>query len=204
MAKRLRQNRPIYIAPDILGFLDENDNHIVIDEKNGNVRLDPNNIDDKITIYERQVMDWFINPANNLIRYRNKNKGFIVLMICLSYIEDVEQYRRGLSSNGQSRDFFISSMNRIYPNRYSPQELGDLYREARCGLFHNGMVQGRIIINNSFSNSLTFNINNGDIEISPSKFLRDIRADFHNYIQELRNINNIQLRNNFDNMFSNL
>ena len=202
MAKRLRQNRPIYIAPDILGFLDKNYNHFVIDEKNGNVRLDPNNIDDKITIYERQVMDWFINPANNLVRYRNKNKGFIVLMICLSYIEGVEQYRKGRRSNGQSRGFFIDSIERIYPNTYNRQDIGDLYSEARCGLFHNGMVQGRIIINNSFHNSLTFN--NGDIEISPSKYLRDIRNDFHIYIQELRNINNTQLRNNFDNMFSNL
>jgi len=201
MAKRLRQNRPIYIAPDILGGLDNSYNPYVIDERN-NQTLNPRNIDDKIIIYERQVMDWFLNPAHNLIRYRNRNKGFIVLMICLSYIEGVEQYRQGQSSNGQSRDFFISSMNRIYQNQYSRQDIGDLYREARCGLFHNGMVQGRIIINNGFPNSLTFS--NGDIEISPSKFLRDIRTDFQNYIQELRDINNIQLRNNFDSMFSNL
>lgn len=201
MAKRLRQNRPIYIAPDISGVLDNNYNPYVIDERN-NQTLDPRNIDDKITIYERQVMDWFLNPAQNLIRYRNKNKGFIVLMICLSYVEGVEQYRQGRRSNGRSRKFFIDSMERMYPNTFTQQDLGDLYSEARCGLFHNGMVQGRIIINNSFPNSLSFN--NGDIEISPSKFLRDISSDFRNYIQELRNINNAQLRNNFDNMFSNL
>lgn len=201
MAKRLRKNRPIYIAPDILGFLDDRYNPYVIDERN-NVHLNPRDIDDKIIIYERQVIDWFLKPAQNLIRYRNRNKGFIALMICLSYIEGVEQYRQGRHSNGQSRIFFIDSMNRIYPNRFSQQDLGDLYREARCGLFHNGMVQGRIIINNSFPNSLNFN--NGDVEISPLKFLRDIRSDFQNYIQDLRNPNNTQLRNNFNSMFSNL
>jgi len=201
MAKRLRQNHPIYIAPDIIGVLNDRYEPYVFDERNKNT-LNPRNLDDKIIIYERQVFDWFINPAQNLIRYRNRNKGFIVLMICLSYIEGVEQYRQGISSNGQSRRFFVDSMERIYPNNYNQQDLGDLYREARCGLFHNGMVQGRIIINNSFPISLSFN--NGDIEISPSKFLRDIKTDFQNFIQELRNQNNTQLRNNFDNMFSNL
>jgi hypothetical protein len=201
MAKRLRQDRPIYIAPDIWGVLNGSEPY-VIDERNKNTKLDPRNIDDKITIYERQVMDWFLNPAQKLSRYRNRNKGFIVLMICLSYIEGVEQYRKGQSSNGQSRNFFISSMNRIYQNQFSPQDLGDLYREARSGLFHNGMVQGRIIINNSFLRSLAFN--NGDIEISPSKFLRDIRNDFQNYIRDLRDQNNFELRINFNNMFSNL
>lgn len=183
MAKRLRQNRPIYIAPDIIGELNDRYEPYVFDERNGNA-LNARNINDKIVIYERQVFDWFLNPARNLIRYRNRNKGFIVLMICLSYIEGVEQYRQGQDSNGQSRRFFIDSMERIYPNTYNQQDIGDLYREARCGLFHNGMVKGRIIINNNFPVSLTFN--NGDIEISPSKLLRDIRTDFQSYTKNCK------------------
>lgn len=201
MAKKLRQNQPIYIAPDIIGFLDDNHNPNVTDERNGNIQLDPNNIDDKIIIYERQVLDWFLNPAFNLVRYRNRNKGFVVLMICLSYLEGVEQYRQGQPSNGQSQRFFIDSIERIYIGQFTRQNLRGLYREARCGLFHNGMVQGRIIINNGFARSLEFQ--NGDIKISPSKLLRDIRIDFQNYIQELRNVGNIDLRNNFYQMFSN-
>jgi len=200
MAKRLRST-PIYIAPKIIGFLDNNGNPIVADETNNN-QLYPNNIDDKIIIYERQVTEWFLEPAHKLIKYRNRNKGFIVLMICLSYIEGVEQYKRGQGSNGRSRAFFIDSLERIYPNQYNHQNLGDFYSEARCGLFHNGMVAGRIIINNSFADSIVFD--NGDIKISPSKFLRDISNDFRSYINELRDVNNHNSRNNFDNMYSNL
>jgi hypothetical protein len=201
MAKRLR-NRPIYIAPEIRGYIDNNGSLIVLDEKNNNQLLDPNNINDKIHIYERQVMDWFLTPAYKLITYRNKNKGFIVLMICLSYLEGVEQYRQGRRSNRQSQVFFVNAMERLYRRQFSRVDLGDFYSEARCGLFHNGMVAGRIIINNTFTHSIEFD--NGDIKVSPTKFLRDITNDFQSYLQELRVINNIGTRNNFSRMFSNI
>jgi len=198
MSKKLRK-KPIYIAPDIFGWIDDNYTPHVFDEDN-NDELDPNNPMDKITIYERQVVGWFLEPAFALANYKNKNKGFIVLMICLSYLEGVEQYRRGQNSNNNSRNFFISSMNRIYPNKYSNNDLRSFYSEARCGLFHNGMVRGRIIINNSFREPIEF-LNN-DIKVSPKKFLNDIIKDFEDYIIELRN--NRQARDLFDQMYSNI
>ena len=200
MAKKLREN-PIYIAPDILGKIDEMGFPEVIDERNNDRQLDPNTIEHKIIIYERQVMDWFLNPATNLIRYRNKNKGFIVLMICLSYFEGVEQYRIGqTSNNGRSAQFFIAAVNRLYPLHFQEHQLRSLYHEARCGLFHNGMVNGRIIINNEFEHSLQFQ--DEDIMVNPKLLLTDIKNDFQNYLTELRN--NEQLRNNFNRMYSNV
>ncbi len=80
MPKQLR-NYPIYIAPEIRGFIDNNGRPVVFDERT-NRNLDPNNIDDKILIYERQVKDWFLNRASKLI-CGNKN-GFIVLMISIT------------------------------------------------------------------------------------------------------------------------
>ena len=198
MAKKLREN-PILIAPEILGWIDVHGNPIVLDERNGNTVLDPTNIDHKIIIYKRQVEDWFLNPASKLIKYKNRNKGFIVLMICLSYIEGIEQFKRGQSSRRRSAEFFVSSMNRIYPGQYQEHQLNDLYHEARCGLFHNGMVEGRIIISNFYAASLQFE--QDDIKINPMKFLKDIKEDFGNYITNI-SING-QLRTNFDNMYRN-
>lgn len=199
MSKKLRK-QPLYIAPEIIGWLDDNNNPIIIDERSGN-NLDPRNINDKIAIYERQVNDWFLNPATNLVNYRSRNKGFIILMICLSYLEGIEQYRRGETSEGNSRRFFISALNRIYPNQFSNTQLQSFYSQARCGLFHNGMVQGKIIINNGFSQSLEF-IGEMDIKVSPSKFLHDIKEDFSLFIHELRT--DIKTQNIFDNMYSNI
>ena len=48
---------PIYIAPDIIGWKDKEDNIYVFDERT-HQQLNPTNINDKIKIYERQVKDW--------------------------------------------------------------------------------------------------------------------------------------------------
>ncbi|HEY8658678.1 MAG TPA: hypothetical protein VIL78_06555, partial [Hanamia sp.] len=143
---------------------------------------------------------WFLIPATNLSEYKNKNKGFIVLMICLSYLEGIEQYRRGQRSNRNSGDFFVSAVNRIYPNKYQNTDLNHFYKEARCGLFHNGMVGGRVIINNQFSESLEFQ--SGDIKINTKEFLKDIKNDFQNYLNDLQV--DQQLRQKFDRFYSNI
>ncbi len=200
MAKRLRRE-PIYIAPQIKGWIDEIGRPTVIDERNANAHLDPFNVNDKITIYKRQVEDWFLNPATKLVKYKNSNNGFIVLMICVSYLEGVEQYRRGQSSRNRSAEFFAAALERIYPNLHTNIQYRSLYEDARCGLFHNGMVAGKIIINNGFATGLQF-IGNADIKISPSKLLRDIKIDFGNFITELQNNQETQQR--FDNMFHNM
>ena len=63
------------------------------------------------------------------------------------------------------------------------------------------MVAGKLIINNSFPQSLKF-IENTDIKINPSKLLKDIKLDFENFITELNE--NSQSRERFDNMFHNM
>lgn len=198
MPKRLGIE-PIYIAPGIIGFIDDMGEPYVYDEVT-KIRLNPNDSFDKITIYERQVKEWFLNEADKLIRYQNRNKGFIVLMICLSYFEGVEEYKCGRLSNGHSRRFFVNSIERVYPGKFSQNQLNELYREGRCGLFHNGMVRGQIVIRNSFPNSIEFD--NQRIKISPSKLLADIKNDFEGFILLLRQ--NQNAREAFSNLYTNL
>lgn len=198
MPKRLGPE-PIYIAPRISGYIDNLGNPHVIDETTNTI-LNPHDAFDKITIYERQVKGWFLNEADKLIRYRNQNKGFIVLMICLSYFEGVEEYKTGQLSHNRSGQFFRNSIERIYPGQYTQNQLDELYGEGRCGLFHNGMVRGQIVIRNSFPNSIEFD--NQRIKISPAKLLSDIKNDFEDFITLLRQ--DLTARNNFSSLYTNL
>jgi hypothetical protein len=198
MPKRIRTN-PIYLAPNILGYYDVNGSPVARNEVSGEL-LNPNSIDHKIIIYSRQVHGWFLEPATQLLNSSNSN--FIVLMICFSYLEGVEQYRIGQSSNGNSRLFFRNSIYRLFPSQnFTEHELNDLYREARCGLFHNGMVQGKIILNDSFTPAISFP-NQNDIHINPNLLLTSIIADFNSYLNDLRTDD--FLRRNFNLMFTNL
>ncbi len=187
----------MYIAPDILGTY-RNGRYLAIDERNGNSELDPNNIDDKIIIYERQVKEWFLNRASRIVH--GKYNGFIVLMICMSYLEGIEQYIQGQSSNRNSIRMFGQSLERIYPDQFSEDNLRRLYNQSRVGLFHDGMVRGDIIINNSFNLPIEFT--NQEIKINPYKLLLDIKKDFKGYISKLKNNEETELRNNFNRMFS--
>lgn len=199
MAKRIRREL-IHIAPEIVGHLNDLGEPIVLDERH-NRELDPYSIDDKIIIYERQVKGWFLNPARRFLTLNNH--GFIVLMICLSYLEGVQQYIVGESSNGRSREFFIDSLHRLYPDTFSNNNLRSLYRDARCGLFHTGMVNGQIIISPDFPVSIFFQ-DAMTIKINQNLLYNDIVNDFNQYLDLLRNEDNFDLRMNFNRMYSNL
>jgi hypothetical protein len=197
MPKRLR-NEPINLAAGITGVIDNNGRAYIYDnikQKN----LNPDNLDDKVMIYQRQVEKWFLECATRLIK--GKNNGFVILMIAVSYIEGVEQYREGISSLRQSKMFFKQGLKRIFS--ISPEDecyLDNVYEQVRCGLFHNGMSEGNVIISYEYSKPIEFCSN--DIKINPKLFLNEIKRDFSSYISILNNVENVDATNKFDCMFS--
>ena len=198
MPKRLR-DEPLYLAPEILGCRDDHYNPVITDLRT-ETYLDPYNIDDKILIYKRQVEEWFLNRAVSLCHRKNNN--FVVIMIATSYIEGVEQYRTGRESNGHSRQFFLAGLKRIFSlQNVSDDQLSNLYKHLRCGLFHNGMSGDVVVLNRSLKNAIEFS-NSGTIDINPKLYLDAIIQDFNQYIRDLNKQNNIQLRNQFNRMFT--
>jgi len=200
MPKQLR-TYPIYLAPQIVGKINRSGENEVFDEKT-NGSLDPNNLDDKIKIYERQVKCWFLNRASRLLR--GKNNGFIILMIAISYIEGIEEYRSGESSNRRSNEFFKRGVQRIFSIEGHSNQLDDFYSQVRCGLFHSGMTRNKVIITDDDNSQIIDFSENETIKINYRKFLNKIRNDFNRYLKILKNSENITERNNFDQMFSNL
>jgi hypothetical protein len=85
--KKIMPDHSIYVASDMLGMYIHGDPK-VIDQTTG-ITLDPYNLEDRISIYERQVFGWFIDPAVKLIELINVGAAFIVLSICFSYLEGV-------------------------------------------------------------------------------------------------------------------
>ena len=198
MPKRLR-DEPIYLAPKILGYRDDKYNPVIKDLRTDR-NLDPFNLDDKILIYKQQVEEWFLNRA--VILCRSKNNNFIVVMIATSYVEGVEQYRIGEKSNGHSRQFFITGLRRIFSlQNVTDDQLSSFYNHLRCGLFHNGMSGDKVVLNSTLINAIEFS-KRETIDINPKLYLDAIIQDFNQYISDLNNQNNIQLRSHFNRMFT--
>jgi len=201
MSKPIIDGEEIYVAPKMLGKF-ENGTPVIIDELNNNIRLNPNNLDDKIKIYEREVNGWFINPALQSLSDNSFLNSYLALMICMSYVEGVEQYRQGSHSRNKSKRFFINSINRIFPHQYSNRNIEKLYVEVRCGLFHNGMSNGSMIFNNEYPDSIKFENNKKLIRVNPSRLLLHIKNDFQQFIDELKIQTNTEIRNKFNNIFN--
>jgi len=86
MSKQIWRYETIYVAPGMLGKYERlgQGSPVVVDERNNNEKLDPRKVDDKICIYEREVKEWFLNRALELVRSdrsSSSSNGFIVLMI---------------------------------------------------------------------------------------------------------------------------
>lgn len=204
MPKKLRE-RPIYLAPKISGRRDESYNPIVVDElTDRKLRPDntnnPENIDDKIYIYERQVNEWFFKIADKLSEMRDLHSGFIILMIATSYIEGVQQYIKGERSNGRSKEFFVEAMKRIFHN-IGKSDAEKFYDQVRCGLFHDGMSKECVVVSYDFPEAVRF-VDDRIIEINPKLFLDKIKDDFGTYLTELNNRENTEKRSKFASMYS--
>ncbi len=208
MSKQIRRVEEIYIAVDIVGKY-EDGVPVAIDKRNHDKRLNPKDINHKIIIYEREVEEWFLNPATELITQNGFNNSFVVLMICMAYIEGVEQYKTGVESNRRSEECFKDSIKRLYPNKFQDRDLGAFYKKARCGLFHNGMVKGGVVFSNDFDEPIKLENNGETVRVNPTQLLEDIKDDFRKYINELKGTSNTAnqdnlktIRENFDRMFT--
>lgn len=197
-----------YLAPGISGVLNDNGDAEVYDEFQ-KCKLDPNNTDDLITIYERQVKNWFLNVAKE---FKSQNdildSCFVKLMIAISYIEGNQSYREGRSSDRQSKAFFCRGLKRIVEQSgeytISEAECEVLYGEIRCGLFHTGMTKDSIIISSEFEQPIQIITHNGidEIGINHQLLLDLVIQDFDNYINLLRNSNEVEAREKFSRMFN--
>lgn len=202
MAKQVHPGEEIYIAKYITGKRDDSGKLVITDvSTTGREQLNPDLcIEDKIIIFERQVNGWFLDPASALVE--KEDNGFIVLMIATAYIEGVEQYRQGKSSNKQSNSFFKKGVKRIfqlYP--LYDHRLDRFYSELRCGLFHNGMTGPNIRIQSElYDKPIDFSDKN-ITKINQKLFLEKVREDFKKYLADLRNRTETELRDHFNNMY---
>ncbi|GEM_PF-1525848 len=196
MAKNPQIGENVHIAPGITGKRGATGALVIIDD-NTREQLSPeDNIEHKIRIFERQVNGWFLERANTLLG--EENNGFIILMIATAYIEGVEQYRQGRSSNNrESGTFFREGIKRIFG---IDDRRHGLYEELRCELFHNGMTGPNIRISSRSENPINFS-DNGIIEINQQLFLEKVKEDFRQYLTDLRDTIKTELRHNFNSMY---
>jgi len=205
MAKKIRQGERVLIAPDIQGWIEDGNPRI------RDIRIDsfgedlnPSSIETKILIYERQVKEWFLIPALHLSC--QKDRGFLSLMAGCSYIEGYIQNFEGVSSKSNSKTYFKKGFKAIFDpdNEIDENCIIEFYEHVRCGLFHDGMTKGKVILYFDAGNEykpIDFLSDPDIIKIHPRLMLEVILEHFERYLEILKNPEESKIRENFKKTF---
>ena len=178
----------------------------------------PLSLDNKIEIFLDRTIGWQLNIADKIINGERDNQGnvissgiphsgFAVLHIVLSYFEMIAKYQDGFAQNGQSGQYFREGVLSVFPQLQNhPQNILDgvldtIYRGVRCGLYHSGMTDPRVVLTGDIDVAMVFDAQNQRLIINPHLLVPALSTHLRAYGNQLRNPANTQLRNNFEQRF---
>ncbi len=177
----------------------------------------PLTIDEKITIFLDRTYGWQLDIADQCINGKKgvtgesvtpiQHSGFAVLHIVLSYFEMVAKYQDGFMTNGKSEYYFKQGVYSVFPqlktgsSRIVDSLLDTLYFGARCGLYHGGMTDQRVIITSETAFPMVFDLAELRLKINPHFLVPALKTHLEDYGKQLQDPHNSGLRRNFEKRF---
>ncbi|HYO87611.1 MAG TPA: hypothetical protein VER79_03130 [Candidatus Limnocylindrales bacterium] len=178
--------------------------HVFDEERNvlvyaDNAEIGYGNINIKIEVYRARVLGWFLDVAKGIVADGRAPGDYVAVMVALSYIEGLEQFREGKETpRSSSASWFRRSASRIFPEQ-SEEVLQRIWKETRCGLFHAGFPSGKIYLSHDRRSAIE--VDGDRIYINPNEFVDRVVCHFLYYIDELQNERNADLRKHFEQLW---
>ena len=126
----------------------------------------------------------------------------------LSYFEPIGQALDG--KRGGSKKQFSRGLRAVFPDLDAAESdalIGELYEQLRCGMFHNGITREKAVISPASEHVFAIEKNDdGSLErvtITPVNLMYHLEAHVREYVRQLRDPTNVQLRINFFKWISN-
>jgi hypothetical protein len=146
----------------------------------------------KVEIFECAVIGWQLGIADHVINgcedtQAIAHSGFAALSIIASYPEMYWQYTRNEDSRGISnrawREAFVEMFG--LDESESVRSAVDLvYRQLRCGLFHDGRTRANVLLSAGFERPIA--IEDDVVLVNPHSLMPAILEHFREYIARLR------------------
>ena len=168
----------------------------------------PETLEDKIKVFTDRVRGWQLDIARETIE-RNGNSGFAVLHIATSYFEMIGMYINGPGLMG-SKKYFEAGARAVFSElqtetkRHVRWFLRSLYKNLRCGLYHQGMTRAGIILTGDTTQPYRFkDLGSGAsrIIINPRLLVEHLSDHFDSYVKTIEDSSNPRERANFEEMF---
>ena len=159
-------------------------------------------LENKIDVFTARIEGWQIGIAKEIVRKGIPNRGFALLHIVFSYFEMIGKYIHGYIGNDKSGFYFRKGVQATLEVTSDEESfLKTLYSSVRNGLYHLGMTKFNVMLRDDIPGSIGFNPERNILAIYPDRLVEDLDIRFHDYIAELRNPNNVKIRENFEKRF---
>jgi hypothetical protein len=159
-------------------------------------------LEQKIEIFTDRVNGWQLYIAQQCAD-KILHSGFAVLHIVSSYFEMIAKFKIGFQGKKSSGYYFKKGFEDFlsqfpYLSAISRDELKKrMWEGVRCGLYHSGITRDALLLGD-FPYSIEFNESTRKLHINPHRLVPDIQVHFQSYLRDLNNLENNELRRNFE------
>jgi hypothetical protein len=156
-----------------------------------------------VQILERRILQRFVEPIDFLIAAEESKPaaerrfGFAVLAVDCLLIETLGAFIKGLEdTDGKSKKTFCEFLTtRLAFSRHFTATLAEqFYYDFRCGILHQAEIGGTSKV---WSVGPLIRSDAGKIVVNRNTLHELLKTDFQNYLAELRDPSNVDLRRNF-------
>lgn len=190
----------------------------------------PLSADDKITVFADRIIGWKLDIADQVINGKKQadgsferspipHSGYAALDIVFSYFEMVAKYEDGFAQVGRSNQYFKSGVYAAFPDLKQPPgsanvpgvqgktvsiveyALNVMYEGIRCGLYHSGITNGKVVLTGSIQQPMALDPQNMVLIINPHLLVPALKVHFLSYIHRLKDPQNKDLRQKFEARF---
>lgn len=160
-----------------------------------------------LKIFDARIRKRFLNPVDVLIAHEisfdRKTFGFAILAIDFLVIETLQGFKEGTEDHRKNSKGLItrflknwSAFKDSFSEGVKLEKVADeIYSGYRCALHHSGSTNKAFRVGVS---GPIVKINSGnDIKINRTRFHDELKREFDNYLEELRQPEKEELRENF-------
>jgi hypothetical protein len=156
-----------------------------------------------VQILEGRIHERYIEPIDHLIateetqRAIERRFGFTVLAVDCLLIETLGAFLDGLAdTEGKSKATFCKFLTTrpLFLGDFTQDLAERFYKEFRCGILHQAEIGGKSKV---WSVGPLIHDDAGKLIVNRNKLHERLKAEFQNYLAELRNPANVDLRAKF-------
>jgi len=152
-----------------------------------------------IDLLENRIRGRYLHQIEQI--EQEKHSGFAIIALDCLLIEMLQQFREGVirTPAGEAGEYFSRFLTETsFGEFFTPQVAEMFYRQIRCGILHQAEVRGSsaLRIGDEFP-LVSFSQDHHGLLVNRILFHRQVEREFENFIAQLRNPANRDMRSKF-------